>query len=62
MARQYENIPREEIPWWPTIDYDACAGCRECYEFCPNDVFDWDDNDVHLWSPQRGHSLYSGQR
>ena len=45
MAKVYQNIPREKIPWWPVINYDTCAGCQECYEFCPNDVFDWDDND-----------------
>ena len=47
MAQRYENIPREEIPWWPSIDYDTCVGCQECYSFCPNDVFDWDDSSSH---------------
>lgn len=41
------GIPREEIPWYPTVDYDNCAGCQDCLEFCPNAVYVWDDNDHH---------------
>lgn len=41
------GIPREEIPWYPTVDYDSCAGCQECIEFCPNGVYEWDSNDHH---------------
>jgi adenylylsulfate reductase, subunit B len=26
----------------PTIDYNHCNGCGECYECCPMDVFGWD--------------------
>jgi NAD-dependent dihydropyrimidine dehydrogenase PreA subunit len=37
------KVPREKIPWFPTINYDACIGDRECIEFCKNDVFDWDE-------------------
>jgi NAD-dependent dihydropyrimidine dehydrogenase PreA subunit len=24
------SIPREEIPWFPTIDYKKCIGCLTC--------------------------------
>lgn len=41
------GIPREEIPWYPTIDYDACAGCQECLQFCANGVYRWGENDHH---------------
>jgi NAD-dependent dihydropyrimidine dehydrogenase PreA subunit len=37
------KVPREKIPWYPTINYDACIHDRECIEFCKNDVFDWDE-------------------
>lgn len=40
-------LPREEIPWYPTVDYDNCAGCQQCLEFCPNGVYVWDENDHH---------------
>lgn len=26
--------PGEWIPWFPTIDYDRCKGCRQCVAFC----------------------------
>ncbi|MGB9721493.1 MAG: 4Fe-4S dicluster domain-containing protein [bacterium] len=39
----FGGIPREKIPWFPTIDYEKCAGCQECYNFCHNGVFEWDE-------------------
>ncbi len=32
-------IPREEIPWFPTIDPKKCTNCGACREFCPNGVY-----------------------
>ena len=39
-GRDYMGIPREKIPWFPTIDEDLCTSCGECLDFCSNDVFD----------------------
>lgn len=39
----FGDIPREKIPWYPTIDYDKCVGCKECFDFCKNNVFEWDE-------------------
>ncbi|QLH54020.1 MAG: hypothetical protein CH6_2577 [Candidatus Kapaibacterium sp.] len=25
------GVPREEIPWYPTVKADACIGCELCY-------------------------------
>ena len=36
------ELPRERIDWSPRINYDACLGDRACYDFCHNDVFNWD--------------------
>jgi len=36
------NIPREKINWFPTVDYSKCTGCRECFKFCSHKVFSWD--------------------
>lgn len=41
------NLPRERIPWHPTINYDACVGDRVCMDFCKNDVFVWDEESQH---------------
>ncbi len=37
------QIPREKIPWYPSINYDLCKGKKECLNFCPNHVFVWDE-------------------
>jgi|GEM_PF-3253584 len=29
-ARTYLGIPRDLIPWSPTINADRCIGCGEC--------------------------------
>ena len=37
-----KDIPREKIPWYPTIDYVKCSiSCRVCISFCKYDVFTW---------------------
>lgn len=40
---QRTSIPREKIPWFPAVDYDLCTGDQECFHFCKNDVFAWDE-------------------
>ena len=52
MAEQYEassatfmGVPRTEIPWWPTIDYEKCNYCMECDKFCPHKVFERKENE-----------------
>lgn len=37
------KVPREKIPWFPTVNYDACIHDQECIDFCKNDVFRWND-------------------
>jgi len=39
------RVPREKIPWFPTIDAEACIGDREWYDFCKNGVFAWDEEE-----------------
>jgi len=38
-VRPYMGIPREKIPWSPSIDEEKCIGCGECLEVCPNSVY-----------------------
>ncbi|MBD3348366.1 MAG: hypothetical protein GF400_04105 [Candidatus Eisenbacteria bacterium] len=30
----WRGVPRREVPWYPTIDRDACNGCGACEELC----------------------------
>jgi NAD-dependent dihydropyrimidine dehydrogenase PreA subunit len=39
----WRGIPREEIPWFPTIDAETCIGCRECISICKNGVLAFDE-------------------
>ena len=41
---EWRGIPREEIPWFPTIDAEKCIGCRECITICKNDVLAFDES------------------
>ncbi len=37
------GIPREEVPWYPRVDYSKCVGCGLCFLTCSGRVvFDWD--------------------
>ena len=36
----FMGVPREKIPWFPTIDYSKCDFCMECDKFCPHRVFE----------------------
>ncbi len=35
----WHGVPRREIPWYPTIDAEACIGCQLCYVTCGREVF-----------------------
>jgi NAD-dependent dihydropyrimidine dehydrogenase PreA subunit len=36
----FMGVPREKIPWYPTIDYSKCDFCMECDKFCPHQVYE----------------------
>lgn len=42
-GRAYLGIPREMIPWAPSVDPESCIGCGECISECPNGVFVLDE-------------------
>ena len=50
-AKPYMGIPREEIPWFPTIDPEACINDAVCLEFCANDVFGQGDLTMLVANP-----------
>jgi len=39
----WHGILRREVPWFPTVDAEACIGCTLCYVTCGRGVFDMQD-------------------
>jgi NAD-dependent dihydropyrimidine dehydrogenase PreA subunit len=44
----FMGVPREKIPWFPTIDYSKCDFCMECDKFCPHRVYERREGDPKL--------------
>ena len=42
----WQGIPREQIPWFPTVSAELCNGCGKCIEVCPKDVFKMNSENV----------------
>jgi NAD-dependent dihydropyrimidine dehydrogenase PreA subunit len=38
------SLPREKIPWFPTLDADLCIGDQDCVSFCKNNVLAFDED------------------
>lgn len=30
--------------WYPIINYENCTQCQICYEFCNNEVYEWEED------------------
>ena len=52
IEERYHGIPREEIRWYPTIDYEKCSGCGVCFKFCQRGVYTFDEK-PHVSNPYR---------
>lgn len=50
-GRPYMGIPREAIPWFPTIDPEKCINDSVCRDFCANDVFAQGDTSTLVANP-----------
>jgi NAD-dependent dihydropyrimidine dehydrogenase PreA subunit len=51
--KPWRGIPREEIPWYPTILEELCDGCGICVRFCSFGVYETDEkaNKVRVANP-----------
>jgi len=49
----WQGVPREEVPWFPTIIEELCDGCKICLDFCSFGVYEYDDktNKVKVANP-----------
>ena len=50
-AQVRRSIPREEIPWNPTIDSDKCTGCGICVDFCQHGVYELKEDCAEVSNP-----------
>jgi NAD-dependent dihydropyrimidine dehydrogenase PreA subunit len=40
---KWRGIPRNKIPWYPSIDYEKCVGCGRCIDYCKLGVYELDE-------------------
>ena len=43
MIKEWNCIPREKIPWNPTVDEAKCTGCTFCASMCPDAAIEVDE-------------------
>ena len=41
----WHGIPRNKIPWYPTIDCEKCFGCGKCVEYCKLGTYGCEEKD-----------------
>lgn len=49
----WHGIPRDEIPWNPTVDDQVCIGCELCYVTCGRGVYEMIDEEAVVVAPTR---------
>ncbi|WP_299025248.1 ferredoxin family protein [uncultured Thermanaerothrix sp.] len=47
----WHGIPRKDIPWFPTVDPEACIGCTLCFLTCGRGVYDMEGNKSVVVNP-----------
>ena len=40
----WHGIPRKDVPWFPTVELDACIGCTLCFLSCGRGVYEMQEN------------------
>jgi NAD-dependent dihydropyrimidine dehydrogenase PreA subunit len=46
------GIPREEIDWFPTINFEKCIGCLACLNKCTHGVYSEKDGKPVVVKPK----------
>ncbi len=50
-AATWHGMPRQEIPWFPVVDAQACIGCELCYVTCGRGVYVMAERKVQVAHP-----------
>lgn len=40
----WNGIPRNEVPWFPTIDHEKCIQCGQCVAFCSHGTYETNES------------------
>jgi NAD-dependent dihydropyrimidine dehydrogenase PreA subunit len=46
----YHGVPRNKIPWGPTIDYGKCVNCGKCVDYCKLGVYEFEEKEGEIRS------------
>jgi len=49
--KTYLGLPRNEIHWYPKIDYNVCTNCGLCLENCAHNVYRRESEKVVVAQP-----------
>ena len=41
----WHGIPRSQILWYPTIDYEKCVSCGKCVDYCKLGTYEFEEKD-----------------
>ncbi len=41
----WHGIPRDKIPWFPTIEYQKCISCGRCEDYCKLGVYEIEEHE-----------------
>jgi NAD-dependent dihydropyrimidine dehydrogenase PreA subunit len=41
--KTFHGVPRNKIPWHPTIDYEKCVSCGKCVDYCKLGVYEFEE-------------------
>ncbi len=51
-SEKWFGIPRDEIDWFPKIDYSKCVGCMTCVNFCKHGVYSEEGSKPKVVNPK----------
>ncbi len=48
---KFMGVPRDQIDWFPTINYEKCNGCGDCVTFCAHGVYEQEAEKIVIIKP-----------
>lgn len=43
--QNWHGIPRDKIPWYPTINYEKCVSCGKCIDYCTLGTYEFKEEE-----------------